>query len=199
MARKAREAAQRPRKRSPYKRRVAGIAVHRERWQLLVNAIADAFNRGTVIGDDEQAVRWAAKKAKEIGPTFENMISLVDTADAATREARAMNDLAVARERLYRRGIKHAIEKFREYERLHRAKETAEGRLKANINAEMAKELEELLTLQDQQPAFYEVIKTCLTVLCAVRDAQFWSPAMIKDITSATEGCREIIKKYGAV
>ena len=35
-----------------------------------------------------------------------------------------------------------------------------------------------------------EVHKVCLTVLCAARDGQSWSAAMLKDFDIAIEGCR---------
>ena len=35
------------------------IDIHRTRWQRLVNAIADKFNRGTVVGNDDEAVENA--------------------------------------------------------------------------------------------------------------------------------------------
>lgn len=35
------------------------IDMHHTRWQTLVNAVADRWNDGVVVGDDRQAVKWA--------------------------------------------------------------------------------------------------------------------------------------------
>lgn len=45
------------------------------------------------------------------------------------------------------RGLRKAIDKFRYYEGVHRAKRTLDGDQKAEVNHQLAKELEELLNV----------------------------------------------------
>lgn len=62
-----------------YVREEDDLDTHRTRWQMLVNAVAGAWNRGLVPGNDDEAVAWAIREIK-------SRSALSDTARQETGE-----------------------------------------------------------------------------------------------------------------